>query len=67
MSLSKVEGGKKKLIVTKVVKVKDYTQEISLGSAGGQLVGGKGFPENRLERYRHQGQGNAVSRRRGEP
>lgn len=41
--LSKVEGGKKKLIANKTFRVTDYSQEFALGSAGTNLLGGKDF------------------------
>jgi hypothetical protein len=43
LSLFRVEGGKKKLISTKESKVKDYSLDLALGSAGSPLVGGKEF------------------------
>lgn len=43
LSLFRVEGGKKKLITTKQCKVKDYSQDVSLGNAGNALVGGRDF------------------------
>jgi hypothetical protein len=42
-TLSRMEGGKKKPVATKSCKVKDYSQELTLGSAGSALVGGKDF------------------------
>jgi hypothetical protein len=41
--LSKVEGGKKKVVAKKTFKVTDYSQEFALGSAGTSLLGGKDF------------------------
>jgi hypothetical protein len=41
--LSKMEGGKKKVLANKTFKVTDYSQEFALGSAGSSLLGGKDF------------------------
>jgi hypothetical protein len=41
--LTRVEGGKKKLVANKTFKVTDYSQEFALGSVGTSLLGGKDF------------------------
>jgi hypothetical protein len=43
VTLSRVEGGKKKIVATKSFKVTDYSQEFPLGPAGANLIGGKDF------------------------
>ncbi|MGB7568983.1 MAG: hypothetical protein WBM07_14075, partial [Chitinivibrionales bacterium] len=43
LSLSKVEAGKKKPVLAKTFKVKDFTQDFFMGMAGASLIGGKDY------------------------
>jgi len=43
LSLLKMEAGKKKQVLTKTFKVKDFTQDFFIGMANASLVGGKDF------------------------
>jgi hypothetical protein len=43
LALSKMEAGKKKAVLTKTFKVKDFTQDFFVGMANTNLVGGKDF------------------------
>ena len=43
LAVSKMEAGKKKPVLTKTFKVKDFTQDFFLGMAATSLVGGKDF------------------------
>ena len=43
LALSKTEAGKKKVVLSKTFKVKDFTQDFFLGMANTNLVGGKDF------------------------